>query len=403
MESSLSGIRVLALETGMAGVFGSMLLGDLGAEVIKVEPTTGSQTRRLGGPGHKGEHYYHLALNKSKKSIVVDMRTPSGKQAVLDLVKVSDVVWSNFRLGVLERLGFDFESLKRINPTVVYCEICGYGHKGPGSRRPAYDVVAMGYSGVLSVTGEPGGRPLKPGPPIGDVVTGVYAALGTCAALTHRQRTGEARQVEVSMVGSMMSIMTTFFSYYFSSGKVPEPIGSRSLGNTPSGIYRTRDGWVALASNWPRIARVIDEEWMVDEPRFQTHESRNLYREELEGIIQKKLETLNTDQWVALFEVEDIAGGPVNTVDKTAADPQVLANDLIVEVDHPLGGKVKLVGNPMKTEGVPEEFLPPPTLGQHQQAVMAGLLGYTPEYVAHMQQEFRRNAEELEAHFMRKL
>ncbi len=403
MEPSLAGVRVLALETGMAGVFGSMLLGDLGAEVIKVEPPTGSHTRRLGGVGHKGEHYYHLALNKSKKSIVLDFRTPKGKQALADLVKVSDVVWSNFRLGVLERLGFDFESCKKLNPTIVYCDICGYGHKGPGSRRPAYDVVAMGYSGVLSVTGEPGQRPLKPGPPIGDVVTGVYGALGTCAALTHRQRTGEARQVEVSMVGSMMSIMTTFFSYYFCSGQVPEPIGSRSLGNTPSGIYKTKDGWVALASNWPRIARVIDEEWMVDEPRFKTHEGRNLYREELEGILQKKLETLTTEQWVALFEVEDIAGGPVNTVDKTAQDPQVLANNLVIEMEHPRGGNIKLVGNPIKTEGVPEKYLPPPTLAQHQQEVMCGLLGYRPAYVSDMLREFEKNAEELEQHFMRAL
>ncbi len=395
MQKLLSGLRVVSVEVGIAGPFASMILGDLGAEVIKIEPPEGDSNRVLAG-AEKGEHFYFLALNRGKKSVALDLSTPLGRQALLDLIKVSDVLLCNYRAGALDRLGASYEEAKKINPRLVYCSMTGYGPSGPFRDRPAYDLMGYAWSGMLSVSGEPGRKPVKPGAPVGDQASGFYAAIGALAALQKRSVTGEGSLVEVSLLDSCVALMGMFFSNYFTTGVVPQPLGSAHLAVAPSGVYRTRDGYVALSTCWPRIARVINAEWMIEDPRFKTLPARLKNREELDRILEEHLMKANTDQWVELFTVEDIPGAPVNTLDKAAVNPQILHNNMIIKIKRPGKADVKVAGNPIKVAGVPETFVPHPGLGQHNKEVLSGILGYSEGRMAELEDQKNAHAKALE-------
>ncbi|MEW6034415.1 MAG: CoA transferase [Chloroflexota bacterium] len=400
MNGPLSGIRVLALSHAQAGPYGSMLLADLGAEVIKVEPPpTGDMGRSFGGPSHQGESYYFLAYNRGKKSLVLDLGTELGKKAFYDLVRASDVVWDNYRPGVMRRLGADYETLKELNPRIICSSISGFGASGPYCDLPAYDIIAQGMSGIMSITGEPGRPPLRTGPAIADFTAGTMAALGVCAAIAGRERTGRGQRVEVSLLDSCLSLLSYHLSYYFCSGEVPGPTGSGHLSLIPYGAYQTSDGFITLGISWPRAARTLGLDWMIDDPRFSTREARWQNREEFERIFSERLRQASSEQWLALMRQDDIAAGPVNTLDKVAADPQVQHNRMVLNIKHPRGGEVRLVGNPVKMPGgIEEEYPPPPTLGQHNDEVLRGLLGYSQEMVKALRRQEEAHAAELERH-----
>ena len=398
MSSPLSGIRVLALENFIAGPFGSMILGDLGAEVIKIEPPEGEGSRAFAGPRHEGESYYFMSLNRSKKSLTLDLGTPSGKEAFRDLVRISDVVWDNYRPGVMEKLGGDFETLKKINPRIISCSVTGYGSSGPYQNWPSYDIIALGLSGILSVTGEPSGSPIKPGPAIGDYSVSIFAALGVCAALAARERTGEGQRVEVPLLDACVALMSYHLSYYFCSNDVPRAEGSKHLSIVPFGAYPTKDGYIALGVCWPRICRTLNAEWMIDDPRFSTQDARWKNRQECDEILSNILRQATTEQWMELMRIDDVAAGPVNTVDKVATDPQVLHNKMVLEMEHSLGGEIKLAGNPIKMPTIKEEYSLPPTLGQHTYEILAELLGYSEEKIGQLKEEEARNAQDRLAH-----
>ena len=398
MDGPLKGIRVLALENFIAGPFGSMILGDLGAEVIKIEPPEGDGSRTFAGPRYKGESYYFMSMNRSKKSLTLDIGTPLGKGAFYDLVKISDVVWDNYRPGVMERLGADFETLKKINTRIVCCSVTGYGSSGPYRDWPSYDIIAMGLAGILSVTGEPGRPPVKPGPPIGDLSGSIFAALGVCAALAARERTGEGQKVEVSLLDACVALMTYHLSYYLRSGDVPKAEGSKHLSIVPFGAYPIKDGYITLGVCWPRVCRTLNAEWMIDDPRFSTQDARWKHRQECDEILNKLLSQATTEQWMELMRLDDVATGPVNTTDKVAVDPQVLHNRMVVELEHSLGGKIKLAGNPIKTPTIKEDYLPPPTLGQHTNQILSELLGYSEEKLRKLKYEEERNTEKRLSH-----
>jgi crotonobetainyl-CoA:carnitine CoA-transferase CaiB-like acyl-CoA transferase len=399
-QGPLQGVRVLGLENFIAGPYGSMIMGDLGAEVIKIEPPGGDFARHFAGPGHKGEVFYYLAFNRNKKSIMLDLMVDSNKKAFYDLVRVSDVVWDNFRPGVTERLGIDYETLKQINPRIVCCSITGYGETGPRKDQLSYDVVGQAISGMMGITGEPGRPPVRCGPPVGDLVSGILGVIGVLSALVARETTGRGQKVEVSLLDSCVSLLAYYFSYYFCSGEAPGPQGSGHLGVSPYGAFRTRDGrWIATGINWPRITRVVGAEWIADDPRFQSQEGRVKHRKELEDILQEHFLEADAQQWLDLFEVEDIAGGLVQNIAEAANDPQILNNRMILSLKHPLGGEVRLVGNPVKTGGVNEdEYAAPPTLGQHTQEVFKVLLGYSKEEVGKVREEAEAHAQELSEH-----
>jgi len=400
MNGPLSGFRVLDLSNVFAGPFGAMLLGDLGAEVIKVEPPTGEVGRNQAGPRYKGESSYYLTFNRNKKSVVLDLRTKLGKEAFYDLVRVSHVVWNNFRPGAMERMEIGYDTLKEINPSIIYCSITGYGETGPYRDRPSYDVIAQGMSGIMSVTGAPDGPPLRTGPSISDASGGLFAALAVATALASLARTGKGQKIELSLLGSSIAIMAYHFSNYFCSGVVLGRIGSGHQNTVPFGGYRTRDGYITIGAAWPRIARTLGLDWMIDDPRFSTGGQRLIHRDECNRIIEERLSEQDSEFWLELFKADDIAAGPIYTVDKVVEDPQVKEQGCILTMKHPLGGEIRLAGNPIKMPGSinPSEYLPPPTLGQHTDEVLAGLLGYSEEKIQRLKQEEKEHTEELATH-----
>jgi CoA:oxalate CoA-transferase len=396
MAGPLSGYRILDLSRAIAGPYGAMILGDLGAEVIKIEPPGGEVSRVFPGPNHQGESFYYMSFNRNKKALTLDLGTASGKDVFYDLVKVSDVVWDNFRPEVMERLGADYETVKKVNSRIISCSISGYGSTGPYMHRPSVDVVVQSIAGTISTTGEPGGRPTKPGFPAADILGGLFGVLAVTSALANRERTGQGQRIDIGLLDCMMSAMAYEFSYHLLSGIVPEPMGSGHLALIPYGVYKCKEGYVAIGPSWPRLAKVIGAEWMIDDPRFKQGDARLEHREEFNRVVEEHLAKAPAEDWLELFRVEDVIAGPVNTVDKVVADPQVEARNMILNLPHPLGGKVRLVGNPVKMAGIEEgKYVAPPTEGQHNDEILKSLLKYPEEKITKLRDEEKKHVEEL--------
>lgn len=399
-KGPLSGVRILDLSRAAAGPYGSMILGDLGAEIIKIETHQGDMSRGVAGPNHKGETYYHLAVNRNKKSIILNLHTRTGKEAFYDLVKVSDVVWDNFRAGAPERLAIDFDTLKRINPRIICCSLTGFGPSGPLRDRPSFDIIGLALSGMLSITGEPGRTPVRPGPPIGDQAAGVFGVIGVISALYHRERTGKGQRVDISMLDSCLSLMIFNLVHYLCGGQILGREGSRHLSIVPYGVFNTKKGYLALGPSWPRIARVVGADWMIDDSRFQTPELRLKNRDLIERTLQEHLVQAEAKDWMALMEVEDIPAAMVNDESQVVTEPQVLHNKMLLTLKHPLGGEVKTIGNPVKMPGLIDEeayeetYTAAPTLGQHQQGVLKEMLGYSDEKIGKLMEEEKAHREE---------
>jgi CoA:oxalate CoA-transferase len=328
------------------------------------------------GPNHRGESSHFLSWNRNKKGIVLDLRTPLGLEAFYDLVRMSDVVINNFRRGVMSRLRADHARLKKINPRVISVNITGMGPVGPYRDRPSVESTAAGISGILSVTGEPGGRPVRPGPAMSDLANAQYAVIATLSALYERERTGLGQSVDVSLLGASIAFMGYHISYYTCSGQVPQPLGTGYPFTVPYGAYKTAKGFVVLGPCWPRIARVIGADWLVDDPRFATPEARLEHRLELDNELEKCLAAADAEEWLEIFYREDITAGPLKTVDEVVVDPQVNAINMILALEHPLGGTIRLAGNPIITRSCRGKHSPPPTLGRDTDAVLRSLLRY---------------------------
>jgi len=404
MRKPLSGVRMLDLSRAIAGPYGAMLLGDLGAEVIHIESPEGDISRFEAGPNYKGESFHYLSWNRNKKSIVLDLSTKSGKEAFYDLVKISDIVWNNFRAGAMERIGADYETLKAINPGIIYVSLTGYGSSGPSKDRPAYDIAILAHSGVLSVTGEPGGTPVRPGPPLADMGGGIFAALGALAALFDRKRTGEGRDIDISMQDASLSFLSYHICQYFLTGITPTPLDhSGHKFSVPYGVYKTKKGYITIGPSWPRITRAIGAEWMADDARFKDWAARDQHREELNAIIEEHLSQAEAEDWLEIFKEEDIPADIIKSIDQVVVDPQVLLRNMILTLPHPLGGEIKLAGNPVKMEGLPEEdYTSPPTLDQQGHEILSDLLGYSEEKIRKLKQEEKENTQERSKH-VRKL
>lgn len=385
----LSGIRVLDFSRAISGPYGSMILADMGAEVIKIETPEGDFSRVSAGPNHKGENFYYLAFNRNKKDVVLDLLTASGREAFYDLVKISDIVWNNFRAGSMERLGAGYDTLSRVNSRVIYCSITGYGSSGPSKDRPAYDISILAASGILSITGDPDGHPVRPGVPIADEAGGLFAVIGTLVALAERQRTGKGQRVDISLMDSCISLLSYPLSYYFNTDIIPKPFGNSGHPIlVPYGVYKTKRGYIALGVCWPRITRAIGADWLADDPRFKDLQARQEHRNELNAIIEQRLGRAEADDWMEIFKVDDIAAAKVANLEEVVNDPQVLHQKMVLTMQHPLGGEIKVSGNPIKMTGISEkEFTPPPTLNQHESEILAGLLGYSKEKIGRLREE----------------
>ncbi|MBI4337662.1 MAG: CoA transferase [Chloroflexi bacterium] len=394
MAGPLEGVIVLDLTWVLSGPFCTMLLADLGADVIKVERPGLGDAARGTGPFVDGESAYFMSINRNKRSITLDLSKPAGKELFLQLVRKADVAVENFTPGAMERLGLGYGRLQDANPRLVYCAISGFGQTGPYSQRPALDIIVQAMGGIMSITGEPGGRPLRPGASLGDIVAGTFAANSICAALYERSRSGRGQMVDIGMLDCQVAVVENALARYFATGQVPSPLGTRHPSATPFQAFPTKDGWIVVAifggntSMWDLFCAAIGHpEWM-DDPRFQTAWDRTQHVEVLEPVIAEAMRAKTTQEWLDELLPLGIPCGPVNSIDRVACDPQVKARGMLVELPHPRLGTWKYPGSPFKFSRTAVAVeTPPPDLGQHTEAVLQELLGMGQEQVATLRQQ----------------
>jgi len=386
-DHPLSGYRVLDLSRILAGPYCTMILGDQGAEVIKVErPDSGDDTRSWGPPFAGGESAYYLCCNRNKRSITVDLKNPRGAELVRELAKVSDVFVENFTPGLTRRFGLDYESLRELNPRLVYCSITAYGQSGPYRDRPGYDMVLSAVGGLMWITGEREGNPCKVGVAITDVLTGVYASGAITAALLWRERSGRGQHIDCSLLDAQVSALANIGSNYLVAGQEATRWGTAHESIIPYQVFRTQDRPIAVAvandKLWINFCKLLGkEEWIAD-PRFESNPKRVENREMILPVIAEVLAGKTCDEWMELFVERAIPCGPVNDMEHLFSDPQLLHRGMIAEIPHPTIGTLRLAGIPIRYSDTPGTIrLPPPLLGEHTDVVLAEVLGYAPQTV----------------------
>ena len=385
----LDGISVVDFSQILAGPFCTMLLADMGAEVIKVErPNGGDDTRRFGPPFINGEGAAFLTLNRNKRSIVLDMKNEQGVEIAKKLVADADVLVQNFRPGVLERLGLGYEAVKAINPAMLYCTISGFGVTGPYKAKGGFDLVAQGMSGLMSITGFPGSPPVKVGVPIADFNTGLYSAYAVLSAYIHRLKTGKGQHIDVSLMESAIAYTLYESATYFATGEVSGPLGSAHRMIAPYQAFATSDGHVNIGAanqaNWERMCKAIGREELLEDERFATNADRMAHIEGLTEIMEGTFASRKTEEWVAILEEARVPCGPIYDIQQVYADPQVKAREMEVEIDHPVAGRIKNIGVPVKLSDTPGSIrVAAPMLGQHTDEIL-GELGFSAGEIANM-------------------
>jgi crotonobetainyl-CoA:carnitine CoA-transferase CaiB-like acyl-CoA transferase len=384
MVGPLSGIRVLDLSRILTGPFCSMLLGDLGAEVIKIEiPGTGDDTRQWGPPFVGGESAYFLSVNRNKKSVTLNLNTDEGRKILYDLAEKSDVLIENFRPGVTEKLKVDHLVMAKKNSRLIYCSISSYGYTGEYRNRLAYDLVLQGMGGLMGITGEPGRPPVRVGVAISDIAGGMYAALAILAALKARERTRHGQWIDVSLFDSTVSWMTYMASYFFATGKNPERIGSAHPTIVPYQCFETSDRkFIAVAIGNDKLFRSfckgIQKEKLLDDSRFSTNPSRVTHRDEMIRILKRVIRKKTRDEWLGVLIKAGVPVGPIYSMKEIFSDQQVLQREMLVSIRHPTAGAINQIGIPMKfSETNPRIISAPPLLGEHVDEVLGSLLGYS--------------------------
>ena len=373
----LNGFRVLDLSRFMSGPYTTMVLAELGADVVKVERfPEGDDSRRL-GPKVNGESYPFGMPNRSKRSLAMDLKSEAGRELFLRLAAETDLIIENFRPGVVRRLGVDYDAARNVRRDILYCSISGFGQTGPYRDRPGFDIMAQGVGGFLRMTGQPDGKPTKVGIAINDIAAGATAVYSILAAQMLRQRTGEGQYIDISLVDAGLAWTLWEAGAYFGSGELPAPTGTRHRRSTPYQAYRTADGYVTIGANndrlWERFCNDVVQcpEWLTD-PRFETLPDRMEHIDELERAIEKITATRTTSEWVEICDKAGIPGGPVLTYDETLADPHVIARDMVVDVEHPIIGPMRTVGTGARFSGLDFKVRgPAPWLGQHTAEVLA--------------------------------
>ena len=383
MPAALEGIRVLDLTQIMAGPFCTMLLADLGAEVIKIEnPRGGDDSRRMAPPYYNGESAAFIAMNRNKYGIAIDIRTLPGKQVLWRLIETADVLVENFRPGTMERLGFGFEEVHTRYPSLVYCSISGFGHTGPYRERGGFDLVAQAMSGLLSVTGSPEG-PAKVGVPISDLNAGLYASHAILAAWLSRIRSGDGQYIDTSLFEAALAYTIWESNEYWATGTAPKRLGTAHRLSAPYQVFATASSWIAIGAanqrNWENLARALDRSDLLQNSSFATNADRMANLAELVETLTATLKTRTTEEWLEVLDIAGVPCGPVLALDEVYQHPQVKARTMDIEVEHPVAGRIHAIGFPVKYSGTPGQmYRPAPVLGQHTFAMLESL-GYSPE------------------------
>ena len=389
----LGKMKVLDLTQVMAGPFCCQVLADMGADVTKVEPLeTGDQSRRaMGFRMEKGEDTAaFVAINRNKKSMTLNLKEDEAREIFYKLAQNSDVVVENYRPGVTKKLGVDYETLREINPRLIYASISGFGQTGPYAMRAGYDLIAQGMSGVMSVTGEPGGPPAKCGIPIGDLSAGLFCALGILSAYIAREETGRGQYIDTSLFEGALALSIWETAELWATGRIPQPFGSAHRLTAPYQALKTRDGYINVGANnqrlWERLCNAIGREELVEDERFATNDDRMKNRAELAEELEKSLAQKNTDEWMEILLEAGFPAGPIYNYQEVFEDPHTHAREMRVEMEHPVEGTVKGLGIPVKLGETPGEIRrPAPLLGEHTEETLMGL-GYSKEEIADLRE-----------------
>ncbi len=392
MRKALEGIRVLDLTTFMSGPYASMVLGDLGAEVIKIEePGSGDASRQIPPYFHEGESLYYISLNRNKKGVTLNLNKEQGKSLFYGLAKKADILLENFRPGVTKKLGVDYEHLKMINPRIIYCSITAYGPEGPYGQRPAYDLIIQALSGSMSMTGEPETGPLRLGVPMGDLAGSMWAIIGILSALQHREKTGEGQLVDISLLDSLTSLITYPALYFSYGGEIAQALGSGHQAIVPFQACQTKDYYLAVTCAnekfWGLLCQALGMLELAADPRFAKMGDRLRHKQELNEILGRVFAQKTNVEWEKILSQAGVPSAPVQTMDRVFADPALQYRGMIIDLDH-FGAKLRSFGNPLKMSATSiTEYRTPPRLGADNQEVLEKYLGLSAEEIGRMKQE----------------
>ncbi|WP_183192827.1 CaiB/BaiF CoA transferase family protein [Brevibacillus nitrificans] len=383
---ALDHIRVLDLSRTLAGPFCTMLLGDMGADIIKVEqPDVGDETRRFTPPTWDGISSYYLASNRNKRSITVDLKAEEGREIIYELAKTADVLVENFRTGALDQMGLGYEQIRQINPRLIYCSVSGFGRTGPEKNRAGYDLLLQGYGGLMSITGEEGRAPVKVGTSLVDMNAGMFAVYGILSALIARERTGKGQFIDVSLLDGQVVLLNYLATSYFATGRASGRLGSAHPSIVPYQAFKARDGDIILAiannSLWERACRALGWEDLREDPRFHTNDDRVAHRDLLVAIISARIAEMDRQEIIHKLDQAGVPAGPIHTVDQVLNHPQVLAREMVLEVEHPIVKDLKMPGFPVKLSDTPAQVhRHPPLLGEHTEEILLEM-GFLPEQI----------------------
>ena len=393
MSKPLEGVRVLDLTRVLAGPYCTMMLSDLGAEILKVEvPGTGDDSRAF-GPFRNGTSLYFITINRGKESIAINLKTEAGKKLLKDLAAKCDVVVENFRPGTMEKLGLGWDVLQKLNPRLIYAAVSGFGHTGPDSKRPAYDILVQAMGGVMSITGWPDAPPTRVGMSLGDITAAIFGANGIMAALYQREKSGKGQKVDVAMLDCQLAILENALVRFQVDGEPPAPLGTRHPTITPFQAFRASDDWFVLAVGndalWKTFCDTVNRPDLLADQRFTTNNSRTKYLNDLIPVLDVLFARKPARQWLDLLEAAGVPAAPVNSIDKVMEDRQLKARNMFLTVDDDVAGTVTIPGNPIKMDNLPETPDRPhaPAIGEHTEKILTGLLGLSADAIQKLRDE----------------